>query len=104
MGEHREKETTEHEGKSNEGYTAESSGSKAFEGLDPEKNKPVYINITHKKCIDNKVQVKVLPENGPSTDNQYTKANEDDLRLLELRDFLSASWQISCGMVRFSVL
>ena len=85
---------------------AESPGSQAFEGLDTEENNPggITTHIAHKVFVDNKVQVKVLPESGTSTENHDTNANEDDLKLLELKDFLSVSCQISCGMVRFSVL
>ena len=76
-----------------EEFPAELPGSQAFERLDPEVNKAggITTNITHKECVDNKVQLKALPESGPSTDNHPTKADKDDLKSLELKDFLSVS-------------
>ena len=84
-----------------------SPSNQAFDRSDPEENKPGG-TTTSTTCKDlpvtfgvaNKVQVKVLP----STDNHDTKANEDDLNFLELKDFLSVSWQISCVTVRKSAV
>ena len=73
-----ERQTTDQEpGKSDKEYTAEFPaelpGSQAFKRLDPEENKAggITTNITHKECVDNKVEVKAkaISESGPSTDN-----------------------------------